>query len=765
MRSFKLVSAILLIVGVILSGTYGAGAAPVEDKAIANGAPEEAAFEKDYLEKLIRLVKTRITIPEDYTEFSSSVGYSDGKPYCRLSWSSSYSYYSGNGGSIDVNVDETGNINSYRHNRYIRDYDYNRRLPAISKAQATSSARKFLYYICPEIADRLVLDEGTSSQLNSEGNFKLDYIRMYKGVPYADDGVSIQVSGTTGEVLSFSRNWRDDAVFPEPEAAIKPEAARELYENMLELSLKYRRTYGKDEDITYLEYSPAGTGFFFGIDALKGEKVDITDSYNSYYDQLYKIEAYRREGSQYARALKLEEEKPDELKELEGLVTVQEAEKLAREMSEAGIEGDYSLNSFSYEREANGGNYTLRLTFMKLLDIKELPADIPAEKLNLIIAAGDGVRMITVTIDAVTKDFIGLTTGGFLDSPKQGSYDRSDMLKTAESFLKKYTRDRYQQVKLKEIPENMNPYELKYRGIDSNDPGSFTFVRMVNGIPFEDNTININVDPIYGTVSEYSEVWDTTEFVPTAGVISAEEAYAVLREANGLKLKYVTIQPLEQGGYPTKDMVAQGNEIKLVYVPDFTKPLCVDAVKGTLINYFNMEDFKEPGTLKYDDISGHRLSGAINEMAALGILPDEESFMPEKPMLQKDYLRIINNIRGSYYYSSSSGSMSQQEMDGMYRSMINDGIIDEKEREPDREITREEAVKYLLRLAGYRKFAELNNLFQCDFADRDEIAPENVGYAAIAASLGIIRDESFMPKKVLNRGEAAELIYNYLKRP
>ena len=127
---------------------------------------------------------------------------------------------------------------------------------------------------------------------------------------------------------------------------------------------------------------------------------------------------------------------------------------------------------------------------------------------------------------------------------------------------------------------------------------------------------------------------------------------------------------------------------------------------------------------------------------------------------------MVNKLRGGYGMDGATGEMKQREMDGMYRMLINDGIIDEEEEEPDRKVTREEAVKFLLRAVGYRKFAELTDVFGCTFADKKDINPKLIGYAVLAKSMHVIdvKNGRFLPRKELTRADAVILLYNYLNR-
>jgi hypothetical protein len=246
-----------------------------------------------------------------------------------------------------------------------------------------------------------------------------------------------------------------------------------------------------------------------------------------------------------------------------------------------------------------------------------------------------------------------------------------------------------------------------------------------------------------------------------------DEAFEALLSSNELELKYIIAQSDEMNDLKYSDAAQEGSQVKLVYAPDFNKPLCIDAFKGIAINYHNRQPYKEQGALLYNDISGHRSEEKIMLLSEIGLLPAEESFRPDDPITQKEFPYIVSKLKGSYYTDgSSTDPFSQKELDAMYRTLINEGIVDEDERNPDMKVTREEAVMYLLRAVGYRSFAELEGVFACDFADRDDIDPDLIGYVAIAKSLKIVTGSNgrFMPQDEITRADAVALVYNYLRR-
>ena len=65
----------------------------------------------------------------------------------------------------------------------------------------------------------------------------------------------------------------------------------------------------------------------------------------------------------------------------------------------------------------------------------------------------------------------------------------------------------------------------------------------------------------------------------------------------------------------------------------------------------------------------------------------------------------------------------------------------------------------------YDKVADIKGIFTVSFRDAGSISEDLHGYVAIASGLGIVKGDgvNFKPKKETTRGEAAVMIYNYLR--
>ena len=156
--------------------------------------------------------------------------------------------------------------------------------------------------------------------------------------------------------------------------------------------------------------------------------------------------------------------------------------------------------------------------------------------------------------------------------PKNASVPYAQMIQyeeareKADAFLKKYNPQKAGETKLyARTPIPKTP-------LNADTPYSFSFVRVVDGVLFPENSIEITVNGS-GTVTSYSLVWDDTiRFAAPDSPLSADKARDILREQTVPSLSYVI--PWEaQGELRDKPILA--------YTDPFT--LLVDAEDGTVL--------------------------------------------------------------------------------------------------------------------------------------------------------------------------------------
>jgi hypothetical protein len=207
-------------------------------------------------------------------------------------------------------------------------------------------------------------------------------------------------------------------------------------------------------------------------------------------------------------------------------------------------------------------------------------------------------------------------------------------------------------------------------------------------------------------------------------------------------------------------------EIKAVYALKSGKPFVLDAYTGNILDY-NGKPYKENKPPEYNDIPGHFAEEQIKTLAKYGIISfSSPEYRPNEKIIQKDYLMILSNILDNYYGPVIKEDSEQDDIDEMYKQLIREGIIEEDEKSPESLITREDAVKFIIRALKYREVAEIEGIFIVPFSDEEDITPTLKGYVAIASGLKIVSGSGgkFYPKNNLTRGEAAVMVYNYLNK-
>jgi hypothetical protein len=225
----------------------------------------------------------------------------------------------------------------------------------------------------------------------------------------------------------------------------------------------------------------------------------------------------------------------------------------------------------------------------------------------------------------------------------------------------------------------------------------------------------------------------------------------------GLELQYTGVYPADG-----REMAAFGEkpDIKLVYSVKQDKPAIFDAFSGEILDGSG-KPFVERKVAEYNDIDGHYAENQIAALAEYGISLPGEAFRPDEKIVQKDFLRLLVKAMG--YYGDYDDDES---LDDMYNQLIRGKVITREEKNPEAAVTREEAVKFVVRSLGFQEVADIRGIFVTGFKDQGSISPELVGYVAIAKGLGIVGGSggNFNPKAGLSRAEAAVMLYNYLTR-
>jgi hypothetical protein len=184
---------------------------------------------------------------------------------------------------------------------------------------------------------------------------------------------------------------------------------------------------------------------------------------------------------------------------------------------------------------------------------------------------------VHVSIDGNTGKLVRINRHEYIHNQEQSMIAKiteEQAKKIAEKFINKINPDEFKEVQF------MDNHYMKYDYGRYRSPNYyFRYIRKVNGISFDRNSITVEVDGRTGTVTSYNFRWDyDLQFSSLDKLIPKEKAEEIFNAKTNMKLRYVPIRDQEK--YSNKI-----NSVRLVYAPDFSFGYMLDAEKGEMIDY------------------------------------------------------------------------------------------------------------------------------------------------------------------------------------
>lgn len=703
--------------------------------AIATGSSAFApalAADSSGLESAILSVRNVINIPADLSEFESNITTDDNGSLYELSWHTE-DYNS----AVSVTVNEKGNIMNYNTRR--RD-EYSREDMGFAKldsAQLLDKATEWLRNVNPGWMNELPTDKADVSGYGSihSANAYLRLNRYVNGISFLNDGVNLDIDKNTGEVKGMSATWTDEKNIPNPSEAMDVSKANDEFLKLSPLELIYTTGDGKTAHPAYVL-----SDSYTLMNARTGEKLIDVRPY-ARNDAGDKAEADMSSGGSASKQATLTESELKNLEQIDGLKSEEELKKAAASLKNTGLDSA-EYDGCSYRRsekfrtyESNDENdenkketeYIASLSFSFDKDI-------------------DKERHASVTFNAKTGELLSYYSYGIGNNNENDkeSIDtkRNEKLaqEQAEAFIGLYSGINTENIKVENCEYN-----------DYNDSYSVTFNRYENGIKFPQDGFNVTVGAKTKLISGYSKSWSKDmEFDSADGLISEEKAADTAKSNLGLELGYSYSYKSEDNS----DKVSQS--IELSYSIKNHTWQEIDAKTGEIISFTQDEKEVYP-----TDIEGHYAEKQIRTLIDNGIslVSGDEDFRPDDIITLGDLTAMASSLKTGYFICGSTDKAE---------TLLGFGMLTANEEYNSKaEATRADGIKYIIRALGYRKPAELNGIYKCDFSDSEEIPDDVLGYAALAKGFGIVNgDENgrFNAENPLTRADAAIMIYNYLSR-
>lgn len=653
------------------------------------------------LEKAIVYVKEIISIPAEYTDFTYSSSEYDLNDSKVKVWKLSWNDLEKNKGQISVSIDEYGNLIKY--DKY--DADNNSKILAkITKSEGEEVAEKFLQKVVPNYAKNMKnIDYNFNNGSDSEYYYKFE--EFANDIPVDFISFNIGVNKQTGEVTSLSELEPQNKtfVYPVADGIIEKQEAEKAYINNINLQLKYYSSYDyKQKKINVFAAYSLDPNESKAINAKNGEVVNL---YRPIYVNSKGDSGFSEKSTADASVNnELTKEEVEAINNISGLITKEKAEGIIRGNID-GIASDEKVANASLTKENIDDKYIWKITFDS--------------------AYGQ--------VDARTGELLSFY---YYNEKGNKNISKNEAQNIAENFLKKVSPLKFNQTKYDD-----SDYILYNKSLESDDNGQyylFNYNRIVNGIEFVNNSLNVRVNMTTGKIVEYNSNWyDNITFPDISGVMNKENAFNKIDEMVNFALEYNRI---------SKD------EIALIYnFRDLNERYLLDPIKGIRLDY-NGQPYKDKSTPNYNDISGTACEKTVKALLENGYYITGDKFNPNSNITQINFLKYLYSPVQNYYND-----------DEFYEMLISNGVIKKEEKSPNSIITNKEAAKLIVRYLGYDKVAQNPEIFKSSF--NDEIDLKYVGYVSICYGLGIMKGDKsgkFNGNRYMTNAKAAEAIYNLL---
>lgn len=642
-------------------------------------------------EDVLLKIKEKIDVPEELTEFNYSENkYDDVLRYDFTWYTEDYTK------ELYVSSDSRGRIVTYNYYEQT-DYSSDRTLIGYTLADARPLAEKTVKTMFPEYfaggADKLVLNDAktTSSYSGRYKSFAFTFDREFVETNVEANRVVVRVRATKDKmyVQSVSAALDEDANFiPLDAHALELADTPADYEGKFPIALYYATDYSGDE---------ANVKLFYSID--KGYvQVDtgeiITQEYFDRYAGITEDSAADMEtgaGGMFSKnEAMLSPKEQDEIEKMESLVKPYEVEKTLRSLPLLKITDDMVFDE-SYTHKSDD-KYFVSFT-------------LEGEERYMNITYNGETGEVTSIYSYFTK----------YDAPEKKTSDSGSI--APEADIKAFATE-LAGAKMLETEVNFNA---------ANESATMSAKRIVNGIPFPENSINVTYDMVNNMVTRYGVYWneDVSDFPKPEEVIGLEKAREIVFE-NDIDKVWVK----QKNGYVGAITIERG--------------ITIDALTGKEM-YATVE-----AKQTYTDISGHWAENIINILWEHDIYLAGGKFNPDEAITQADMLTLFSACRDSGIVPIGWTKERIAEYG------VTSGYV--KAAEPDKLTTRKEAFDVLINILGYGEVAEFD-IYKSSYIDL-----EPCGSAEILKAMGVLIGDSARADDYLTHAEAAVMVYRYLSK-
>ncbi len=715
-------------------------------------------------EKVESLVRKELNIGSNYRLDSADVRTDD--DYLKKIWKLYFN--TEEGCSISVEVDaETGELERYRYWEKSEDS-----LIQLTEFEALTIAVKYLeekfpdkYKRCKRVTYDDVLYEHMSYEKRTDYSF-LFVENKSDELLYANS-IILSVSGITKKVNAFDIKWNDYTYNEKPDS-ISLKTAKDYFYKQNALQLKYIRKIDEEQKEESIQVIPVYEYTNEGSPYLNAHTKDFID-----YDDIYFYELY---GSDYP----MEQACKDTCGNEGAMEIIPEKGVLSREKAQEIVFDKLKFMTDISELKIDKSNYN---SYYKGIEGQFWYITFKDQEQNIFIKA---------TINAKTGEVFNISYNNKLyrsDIGKYLSLMKEDMITEEEYDEKMSTEnntfhstdinvehliDQTTVLISKMYPEiKQEEYQLKVE--DQNSKGVtilLTSNRILNGIPFEDNSIEVHYDSVLKGISDLSITWfHKLDISEPSNVLTRSQVNGIFYDTVGLNKYLVVLKDKERE--ENEDLIVPKKEAVLAYTLNPYQFSYIDAGSGKLLDAsgHEYEEHKEY-VRSFNDIKGHKLERVIPIMNKMGYLEElNNSFTPNLAIAKKDVIKwIVLSLRYSRHIPYSSKNQDVVDVkytdvneDGEYFKYIKEaiemGMIENKKTmfKPESKVTQLELVQWMIHAMGHKDLAQYTKIYN-SIASVDK---ENIGYVALADYYNL--GDTDKMNATMTRGDVVNKLYELLK--
>ncbi|MHB1651582.1 MAG: YcdB/YcdC domain-containing protein [Desulfitobacteriaceae bacterium] len=689
------------------------------------------------LEQAIRVVKDSFNIPQDYTKFTSGYNtYND-----RKTWSLRWTAPDESTGNLMAQVDvSTGEIVSM--NKWVNGNKSGPTLqiPSIQAGEAKDIAEKLVTRLAPgKLADIQLLpaDDAIIPLINyGPVAYTVRWQRSVNGIPYPADGITVQVSGIDGDILSYNLMW-NTLQFPDAKNVISADKAQEAFINNPMLELQYFvpapiKPQAIGEKLQPRLVYQLNNAYVNGaIDALTGEPIKISAG-QWFGNEKGGAGGMGSVGSPGALADKVNSPPltPDEQREIEknaNLISQDQAVEAVKRW--VGIPANLVVRNVNLSMDWSSPE-----TRVWTLDWNQAKPD------------NEAAQYMYARVNATTGELMSFSVSyPFNSGNKSAVLGRAAAQKIAEEFLQRIQPQRFQEVKLME-----ESYPPGLKG-GQGGPEGFNYYRLVNGVPYRNNGINITVDTATHNIINYNLNWSSLDFPPLTGILNIGDASGAFLKARPLTLNYAQmVNPTQMG---------DKGATRLIYQPQAPNGVptgnLIDAKTGEFLDWQGRSLAQLPKAYHFTDIGGSFAEKEIALLGQAGIFGEHgNSFYPDEVVTVSSLLRALLTAKNGAWMNSSQTDKEVIQAAKQQGWLTGDLL-------PSGAVTRDMLVMLMIRFLQLEPIAKLEGIYQVPYRD---VPPSSLGYVALAKGTGMLNidGEQFEPGRSVSRAEAAYALVKVL---